>query len=141
LCGGDTPGWRAIVPLHRGGVTAEAYLVNDPQAALARQLRAAIGAFLVEFAALESLWLGLALRALLDNDQQLVEHLGELMDLSGQLMLLDRIAESRQASARLIRDVRTITNRARSLLQHRNDIAHNLEVINVAGELVAGVRK
>src|SRR5437016_7312288 len=38
--------------------------VNDPeaQAALAQRLRAAIGNFLVEFAALESAWLGAALR-------------------------------------------------------------------------------
>lgn len=116
--------------------------VNDPeaQAALAQQLRAAIGTFLVEFAALESLWLGLALRALL-VDEQLVDHLGELMDLSGRLKLLERMAEAKQASALLLGDVQTITNRAGDLLQYRNDVVHHLAMINVVGEPVASVRR
>jgi hypothetical protein len=110
---------------------------------LSSRLRAAIGAFFVEFSLLESLYVNRVIGALcLVPDQELLDHIGELMDLSNRLKLIKRLATARQIRPVLMQDLTKALKRTQDLLETRNDIAHNIAAIHViADKAVPGVRR
>ena len=110
------------------------------------ELRASVGMFLTEFAAFESMYLTVVLRAL-STDPVLFDHVEELMDLEKRLRLLKRLAESRNLPAKLIAEVDAARKAAINLLERRNEVAHGAAVIAGASLLgqesytpIAGVR-
>jgi len=102
------------------------------------KLKLAVGAFLVEFTAFESMYLEAAIGTL-STDAQLVSYVIELLELEDRLKLLKRLAEARHVSGVLTRDLQSALSKARKLRDHRNEIAHNAAVIDVTGEPFAGV--
>lgn len=115
--------------------------------ALYDELIVAIGAFLAEFAVLESMYLSLAINAV-SYDSVLVDFLPETMDLSGRLKLLKYVAEARDVPDELLKDIATVCNRVGKLSERRNDIAHGTATISgpflkgvSIGDWVAGVRR
>jgi hypothetical protein len=115
-------------------------------AAMLDDLRAAVGMFLTEFAAFESMYLSVVLRAL-STDPVLVEHVEELMGLEKRLRLLKRLAESRGLPAKMISDLDAARKAAINLLERRNEVAHGAAVIAGASyqgqesdTAIAGVR-
>ena len=116
------------------GMLAQARASNE----LYGKLKLAVGAFLVEFTAFESMYLEVAINTL-SRDAQLVSHVMELLELEDRLKLLKRLAEARHVSEVLMRDLQSALSKARKLRDHRNEIAHNAAVIDVTGEPFAGV--
>jgi hypothetical protein len=116
------------------------------QAELSRELREAIGNFMVNFALIESHYWGQILQVLVWN-MTLVDHLTELMDLEKRLKLVERLAEDRGLTGPLWTSLKASLGRTRTLMGHRNVIAHNVTTINMTGvteatvdQMVGGVR-
>lgn len=115
-------------------------------AAMLDELRSVVGTFLTEFAAFESMYLSVVIRALA-YDPILVDCIEELMDLEKRLKLLKRLAEARKLPSKLITEVNDARKAAIKLLERRNEVAHGAAVIAGASyqglhseELEAGVR-
>jgi hypothetical protein len=102
------------------------------------KLKLAVGAFLVEFTAFESMYMEAAI-TILSTDGKLVSLVFELLDLEDRFKLLKRLAEARGVSAVLMQDLQSALSKARKLAAHRNEIAHNAAVVYPGGEPFAGV--
>ncbi len=96
------------------------------------EMRQVIGAFLVEFAAFESMSLTEVLKAL-SSDDVLVEHLPELMDLYQRLKLMKQLGVARRLPAPLKEDIGHVRKVAHALLECRNDIAHGRATLSGVG--------
>lgn len=93
-------------------------------------MRAALGHFLAEFTAFESLYLTSALRAL-SGDAIVIDHLTELMDLYSRLKLLKYLGVAQKLPRPLMDDIKAVSNAANDLRDWRNEIAHGAVVISV----------
>jgi hypothetical protein len=113
------------------------------------ELRAAIGAFLANFAVFESLYLTEALKAV-SFDVTVIEYLAELMPVEQRVKLLLYLCRARRVPKGLTEDMKYIRKEADRLRQHRNEIAHGAAVLSSTGtdrvdfensKSVAGVRR
>lgn len=107
------------------------------------QLRTAIGDFLMEFAALESVMMTEVVGALC-TDATLVKHLEELLDLEKKTTLIRRLLEyySLSIPAPLVDELKSSLNAVKKLQQSRNEVAHNTSALLRVGETTsAGVQR
>jgi hypothetical protein len=87
-------------------------------------LKTTIGAFFVEFSKFETLYVGMALRAL-SKDAEFVEQAEKLLDLEARLKLLERMAFVRDVSSGLIAELDVLLVRARKLCAERDEVARS----------------
>ncbi len=107
------------------------------------QLRTAIGDFLMEFAALESMAMTELIGAL-SADPTLVKHLDELLDLEKKTTLIRRLLEYYSVSipVPLVSEIRSLLNTVKKLQERRNEVAHNTSALLKVGETTsAGVQR
>ena len=91
---------------------------------LNQKLHAAIGAFVSEFAALESIRL-MHVLVVLSLDQTLAMCASELLEFHNKLRLIEYMAKERGVSGLLFKDLKTALNAAAKISEKRNIIAHN----------------
>jgi hypothetical protein len=96
---------------------------------LERKLREAIGWFLAEFATFEAGRLPLVI-ASLSEDPRLVDLMSDLMDLSGKIILVERLSKVRGFRSKLMRRIDEMLKEARKLSEERNEVAHGRVVID-----------
>jgi hypothetical protein len=90
-----------------------------------------MGAFLVEFALLDSRWLTAILQSLCTDDT-LVGHLAEIVDFRYRLKLVEWVAERHELPTPLAADLKSALNKAEKLAVGRNQVAHNPPMIQLA---------
>jgi hypothetical protein len=93
-------------------------------AELNQRLHAAIGVFVSEFAALESIQL-MHVLTVLSLDQTLALGLGGLMELHNKIELIKHMARERDVRGGLLSDLTKALNKAKSIGEKRNVIVHN----------------
>ena len=96
------------------------------------QLKAAIGAFFIEFSKFETQFIGMALRSL-SKDSVFVEHAEKLLDFEARLKLLERMAFARDIPPSLMAELEALLLRARKLYDVRQDVARNLATMESDG--------
>jgi len=107
------------------------------------QLRVALGDFLMEFAALESIVMTEVVGAL-SADPTLVKYLEELLDLEKKTTLIRRLLEYYSTSIPdlLMKEIKSALNSVRKLQERRNEVAHNTSALLRFGETTsAGVQR
>src|SRR5665213_3711405 len=88
------------------------------------EFRFAVGTFLTEFAAFESMYVETVLSALIP-DQELVDCLGELMEIDKRMLLVQRLADFRKLPEQLVDEIRSARKAAKPVVESRNLVAHN----------------
>ena len=93
------------------------------------QLKAAIGAFLIEFSKFETQSVGTVLRSL-SKDAVFVEQAERLLDLEARLKLVERMAFARGVTPTLMAEIEALLLRARKLQDIRHDVARSLAAVD-----------
>ena len=93
------------------------------------QIKAAIGAFFIEFSKLEMDAVGLALRAL-SKETVFVEQAEKLLGLQARLTLLERMSLVRSIPAQFTTELAELALRTRKLHAQREDLANALVVLD-----------
>ncbi len=96
------------------------------------ELKAAIDLFLAEFSALETHFVGMALRSL-SNDLLFVKQTEALLDLEARLKLLKRMAFVRNLDPCVIAQLDAVNLRAGRLREKRDELTRHLDLIEMDG--------